>query len=387
MNAKKLVTSALAVMLGASVAMTGCGSINKDATLVEINDGEDTLSLGYGNFVARYQQSIYDQYLMAYYGESMWTSDLAGDGSTYQETIKSSILDSMEEQYLCRTHAEEYGVTLSDDDNTAIAEAVASFMSDNPEETLEVMGATEEYVTRFLEDRTYAARVKTAVEESADVEVTDDECWERGFSYVLFSTAATTDSDGNTVELTDEEKTALADSAAQLAAAEDFDATAEALSVEVMSANYLKGETEDSTFDMAVIEAAEALTTEGEISPVVEVEDKGYYVLRLDADHDEDASETERESLLESKQSDYYDTTLDSWKEEITWTVDEKAWAKVQFDTLFSTLETEEETEETSEETTEETTEETSEETTEDTTEETTEESTEETEESTDSQN
>ena len=97
--------------------------------------------------------------------------------------------------------------------------------------------------------------------------------------------------------------------------------------------------------DMAIIEAAEALD-EGETSDVIEIEGVGYYVIHLDADHDEDASQTKKESL----ESDAFDDLLETWKAAITWTVDEKAWAKVEFDTLFKTLETE--TEETTEETT-----------------------------------
>jgi len=58
--------------LAAATLFTGCGSLNPDATLVTINTGDgtkDTISLGYGNFVARYQQSMYDQDQLDYYEE------------------------------------------------------------------------------------------------------------------------------------------------------------------------------------------------------------------------------------------------------------------------------------------------------------------------------
>ena len=125
--------------------------------------------------------------------------------------------------------------------------------------------------------------------------------------------------------------------------------------------SYLKGETEDSGMDMTIIEAAEKLA-EGETSGVIEIEGVGYYVIHLDADHDSDASENKRSAL----QTDAFNTLLDSWKESITWTVDEKAWAKVEFKSLFKAPEVEESTEETTEETdttADETTEETTEET------------------------
>ena len=47
---------------------------------------------------------------------------------------------------------------------------------------------------------------------------------------------------------------------------------------------------------MSIIEAVKALS-EGDVSDVIEVDGAGDYVIRLDADHDETASQTKRESL------------------------------------------------------------------------------------------
>ena len=76
--------------LAATVLFTGCGSKIKDsATLITINKGDgatDTITLGYGNFVARYQQSLYDQFMLGYYGEDMWSQDVMGGlGYTMEE--------------------------------------------------------------------------------------------------------------------------------------------------------------------------------------------------------------------------------------------------------------------------------------------------------------
>ncbi len=374
-------------LLSSAVLFTGCGELNPDDTLVTINTGDgtkDTISLGYGNFAARYLQATYDQYMLAYYGESMWTTDMSGTGSTFQEDIKDGVLDDIEAQYLTKLHASDYGVELTEEQNTAIADAAAQFMSDNPAETLEAMGATEDYVKEYLEYRTYYSLVSEAAKEAADADITDDQCWMRTFSYVEFDTTGTTDDTGATVEYTDEEIADMKAQAEELSEAEDFDATVESLGLTAETYSYLKGEEEDDTMDMVVIEAAEALA-EGEVSSVIELEGYGYFVLRLDADHDETASQTKRESL----QSDAFDTLLDSWKEEIVWKVNEKAWEKVQFDFLFQTLESEEDAESTeatteTTETTTEDSEESVEETTEDTTAEEETEETSETEETTD---
>ena len=357
--------------LAAATLFTGCGSLNPDATLVTINTGDgtkDTISLGYGNFVARYQQSMYDQYLLSYYGEGMWTTDMSGTGSTFEDDTKESVLDEMEEQYLTKIHAADYEITLSEEQNTAIAEAAAKFIADNSKEALEELGATEEYVKEYLEYRTYYSLVSEAAKEASDADITDEACWMRTFSYVTFDTSGTTDEEGNPVEFTEDEITDMKAQAKQLSTSEDFDATVEELGLTAQTYSYLKGEEEDTGMDMSIIEAAEALG-EGENSDVIEVDGVGFYVIRIDSDHDEEASQTKRESL----QSEAFDSLMETWKSAITWKVSDKAWSKVKFDALFQATQTEEAEDATTEDATEETTDETVEESAEEVTEEQTE--------------
>mgnify|MGYP007042905119 CR=1 FL=1 len=39
---------------------SGCGRIDADAAAVTVADGEDTVTLGYANFVAKYTQAVYE---------------------------------------------------------------------------------------------------------------------------------------------------------------------------------------------------------------------------------------------------------------------------------------------------------------------------------------
>jgi foldase protein PrsA len=139
------------------------------------------------------------------------------------------------------------------------------------------------------------------------------------------------------VEYTDDEKAQLSDTAAAIAASDDFDTAVTDAGYTVSTATYGSAEDEDAQLDTEVLEAADNLK-EGEVSGVVET-DSAYYVVRLDSECDEDATATKKEEMISEKQEDYYDDIVDGWKDEVTWTLNEKEWNKVTFDKHFTDTE------------------------------------------------
>ncbi len=95
----------------------------------------------------------------------------------------------------------------------------------------------------------------------------------------------------------------------------------------------VNGDGSDENMDAALIDAAKKLS-EGQVSEVIET-DAGYYVIRLDKKYDKEATDSKKESLHNEKVTKYYDDILEGWKDEITWTVDEKAWEQVSFEERF----------------------------------------------------
>ena len=330
----RMTKAIMATLLLGVMLLTGCG-INKNATLVDAGDS-DKISLGYGTFVAKYTQSMYDSIYLGYMGEEMWSQEQ--DGTTMENLVKQNVMDMMEEMYLLRAHAEEYDVKISDEEQKAITKAAKAFLEANSKETLDEMCATQEIVEEYLTNQTYMSKVTEAVKASAEVSVKDEDAAQRGISYVVFSVADTMDENGETVSVTDEEKAELKAKAKTVAKAEDFAAAAEEAGGEVETTTYGK---DDTALPEKVIEAADALE-EGEVSSVVGVKDDGYYVIRLDKELDEEATAEEKESLEEQQRSEYYDSVLEGWKKDFTWTVNDKQWKKVKFDALFTAPESEE---------------------------------------------
>jgi foldase protein PrsA len=334
MKIKKLAAVCLAGALAVSV-LGGCG-INKDAVVATYDSREVTL--GIANFMCRYQQSYYDEAYRSYFGDDVWQQDLSGSGSSLQEDVKSDIMDSLHDMYTLQDHMDEYGVEITDEDKEAISTAAAAYMAANSSETLEAMGATQEIVEEALTLYTIQSRMYDAIIALADTDVSDEEANMRGYTYVRASLSGYYDSDYNYVSYTDDELAEMKDTFDSMAAeaAEDpasLETIAEVAGYTASTDAY----NADSDLDEAVMEALDALG-EGEVSAVIET-DYYLYLVRLDSETDEDATEQNREDLIEERQSTFYTDTVSGWQEDDGWTIKEKVLAKIKFDSAFEQAE------------------------------------------------
>ncbi len=347
MKVKKITGMMAAAALSVSMLLGGCGSeLKADANMIDINDGEANISLGLVNFVSRYNQASYDQVYLGLYGSSYWTIDMSGEGKSMQDDIKDMAITSIEEDYLLSKHAADYGVALTDEEKAKIEKSVDEFLEDNDEDTLEAMTATRDVVSEYLTYEAVARKMYEALKAEAKVNVTDEEAKVSSISYVYFSTAATTDEAGNTVDMSEEDKQALFDKAKQISEAGNFD-LAEEFVVNVQ--NTVFGENKTANIDSVVTDAAKKLS-EGQMSDVIEVADKGYYVVRMDKLYDKEASDTNKNDLEQKQQDEHYQEVLDGWMADTKFTVDEDLYKMIQFKELFNNMITSDDSKDTSEE-------------------------------------
>ena len=79
--------------------LAGCsGTIDTGAVVATV--GEEDITLGVANFYARMMQGQYETYyagMMGTTAEEMWAQD-AGDDKTYEESMKDSILENLENE-------------------------------------------------------------------------------------------------------------------------------------------------------------------------------------------------------------------------------------------------------------------------------------------------
>ena len=346
MKRKKITATLLMAAMLSSFTVTGCGGkVNASAAAATL-DGKE-ISMGVANFMAQYQAAQTDFYFLSYYGEDMWNTD-SGDGTTMTDSVKESVMGNLQEYYLMDAHAADYGVELTEEETKAITDAAAKFLADNSKEAQERMGATQETVEEMLRLYKIQSKMRAAIQEEIDTNVSAEECAQKTFSYVRFdkTTEAETAADDSTAA---DDTQADADSkeidnketAEQflVSAKEDLEAAAEADEYTVLKCSYGAGDLDEdentTSMDVSVLKAADKLKN-GETAGEVIATDSSYYIIRMDSTDDKEAAKTKKESILTQRRNDKYSETIQKYKDDSEWKVNESEWKKVNFDVLYT---------------------------------------------------
>ena len=305
---KRLFALALAGVLAAAT-LTGCGSLKGDETVATVDDTKIDADLA--NFFARYTQATYETYYSAYLGEDMWNSD-ASDGETYEESVKSSVLKSLEDMILLEKHMEDYDVSITDEDKAMIKETTQQFLNDNSLDDKNLVSGNEKTVNRALTLMAVQQKMRTAIQAGADTEVSDEEAAQKSMDYVFIS-YQTKDDSGNSKDVSDDEKAQLKSQAEAIASGlkegGDLNALAEEQGATVQTLTFDKDTTSP---DEDLIKAADALG-EGESTDVIETE-KGCYVAKVTSLLDRTATDSKKSQIVQERQTKLYDDTVKKWR-------------------------------------------------------------------------
>ena len=328
---KKAALLAMAGVLTAA-SVTGCsGAIDAEATVVTV--GKEKVPLGVVNFYARMMQGQYETYyagMMGTTAEELWTQD-AGDDKTYEESVKDSVMEAVENMYLISQHSGEYEVVLTEDEKEAIQKAAEQFDKDNKDESKEAVSGYRKDIEKYLELMTIQSKMSEKMREGVNEEVSDEEAAQKSMEYVYFSYTST-DESGSVTELTDEEKAKAKSTAETIAerakAGEDFAAVAAELGTEGQKTAF---DAKSTSPDAALIEAANALAAEGDVTGAIE-SDAGVYVAKLTSLLDREATDQKKASIIEERKQEQYDSLLKKWRKETDIKVDKKVWKKVDFE-------------------------------------------------------
>ena len=340
---KKTAVVALTGIVAAGM-LTGCSEKKLDGTkTVATVDGTD-IPLGVLSLAVRTGQASTEamyKSLMSSTGStssmSIWDTD-TDDGETYGEQAVEQSLENLELMYILKEKASDYDVEITDDEETAIEEAASEFMSANTDETIADLAVSEDDVKTYLELQTYSSKMRSPIIADVDTDVSDEEAQQTSFYYVSLSTS----------DLSDDEKAEKKETAQKIIDALNSDSDSEFNDVvqsvddscSGLSGHFTTNESTDedsdedsddssssssssSSYPDEVLEVLRTLK-DGEVGQDVIETDSAYYVVKLNKVNDEEATESQKESIISDREDELYSDTTEQWKEEADITVDKK---------------------------------------------------------------
>lgn len=322
---KKLMIAGLCACM-ATAALGGCSP--KADTAIATLDGVE-VPYGVASFMVRYSQAQMQTMYGSYLGDSYWSS--------YGESTRDSMMETLEEMLILEQHMEEYDVTISDEEKSQITEAAKAFVESNDDEVLKAMAVDQETVERALTLYTVQTKMRAAIIKDVDTEVSDEEAAQKTIQYAVFSTAGTTDEDGNTTEMTDEEKAQVKDQAQQVLdlvkSGQDLESALQTVDEDKTPSTASYG-TDNGSIADEVKEAADKLS-DGECADSLVETDDGYYVVVMESTFDEEATESQKQTIVSQRQSDKFDEVYEAWKEEAKFEQNDKVVEKMNFQDIY----------------------------------------------------
>ena len=332
----------LAMMVG---IMSGCSlsggkgekTSNGNKVLFSYDGTDVTLKKAW--IYAKMTAAQYESYYSSYFGENFWTMDMGtddeGNAITFEDYVKEQVVTQIKQIIVLNNKAEEVKCSLSDDDKKQCEEYAKAFAEDESGKAiLAECGATEEDMQEIYEENALASKVQEYMIKETNTEVSDDEARKTTISRVVFATTKT-DDDGNTVDMTDDEKAQVLATAkkaqeelkggksiADIAKEQEYTNTDE---------TFAAGESEEG-------EAFEKLLAgmkDGDITQEVQECENGYVIAQLTAYTDANATAENKESIIAERQQEKFTEVYDEWTKDLEaeWSykedVDQDLWAEL----------------------------------------------------------
>lgn len=359
---KKTAAAVIAATL-CMVLLAGCATkTNANEAAVTVNG--ETLNAGTANTYVRYEQaesySMMVQYGLIQEGSPYWDTVYDEEsGQTYGEYILGEMKNELVKMMLIRQHAADYGYSLSEEDTAKIKEAAAQFVGDNGS-VAKWIGADQSCVEEMLSLMNYQQNTRDLFIADVDREVSDDEAAQTTVLYAEISKTKPDDYEGTDEEYAAEAKEQMekmletsktadleaieaeahadeegtdenaADEGTADETAEEDKTFSEIVSDEVHAYSHVAADIsenitvsqntfskngdadEDYDLDQAVIDAAKTLA-DGEFYDSVIETDDGYYIVKMEAVFDADATESQKSTIISDRENKAYDELIQSW--------------------------------------------------------------------------
>ena len=305
---------AIAAALTASM-FSGCGTATEkfepDYIIASIKDSDVKLDYATANTYVRIMQAETYDYAQGVMEEDetpsddIWSEVLTekteNGYQTYGEVFKDETLDNLKTMLVSEEHMDDYNITFTDDEQERWNTVADDFVEKTDDAALEAMHADKTSIVNTLRLMAIQDRVKTKVKKEADVTVDDTDIQQTTFSY----TTVYKDS------FDDPEQTA-----------KDIKSTSSDVTITTNDPDY-----DEIGLDKDLVDEIMKLN-DGECGYYTD-ENGNIEVFYMTAKNDKDATDTKRSSKEEEEKTEYYNDTIEEWKDAAEFEIDKKAWNSI----------------------------------------------------------
>jgi len=195
---------------------------------------------------------------------------------------------------------------------------------------MKALGLTEELAKKVVTNYTYYNKVYNEIIRDVDTTVTKEEATQKTYSYI-YQPLTDYDEEGNVVDMSTEEQNSYYSLFQviknDVEAGKAFDEAAEEYGVSTASHSF--GKQDDGSFN-DINSLANELKV-GEVSDLIPV-DGGLFLLYLESDNDEEATEAARTTIASEKQVEAFEKEYEKLTKDMTIELDEELWDTCTFE-------------------------------------------------------
>lgn len=304
--------------------LSGCGeeAQNEEGKYVVFDYAGEEICL---DEVYIYAQTTIEEYEQEY-GEDIWDKTITTDDGlemNVEDMARRQVISDIVTVKTLTAQADSYGVNLTAEEEALMEKDAEDFYSNLTDEQIEETSMELDTVIRVKKENLLADKVYDYAMKGNTLEVSDEQARMTTF-YDMFFECYYEDDFGNIIVYTSDEITAQKDKAYEAYNTIQTQKTSEDFNITFLGYTYglvyagshtMSKEEITNTYGEEVLNVLYGMK-DGEISQVVETE-YGYHIFQMTALTDEAATATNKETLSESANEEYFNNLLSSWTAEL----------------------------------------------------------------------
>ncbi len=314
-----------------------------ESTLLTVDGKKHHLSdLSYYFYSVESQISYYDQLFGG--NGAYWDMPLSNeDTTTIREQARQDAIDTALYNEVLYKEAVSEGYALTEEEKTTVDDQVKNMLeSELSPETIKKGSFTKAYLTDIVSKTTLVERYRKDKIDALDI---DDEGIKAGINYeqyrqynleYLFTSKKTTDAEGNSIDKTEEQKTASADKLKEYAAtAKTTEDWSKFLPEDEKDITYQTLNITESNGTFSVDQKAQIMAMNNkDVTDVLET-DTGYYVVRMINNNSSESYDSEVNQAITNAENEAFNKVYDEILTKHSYKVNERALNSLRMGSLI----------------------------------------------------